>query len=319
VRSYCELHGIPVQSAAEERGSFWRFRETQALVDALRGSERKLLDAGVLRDWLKTRPTGQHWDALRGAVEEYALETGEQELPVGHFFEWLAEWCRDVRIRQTGLLLLSAHRAKGLEFDHVAVLDGNWNGSSGREDPDAPRRLYYVAMTRARQSLMLARMAGRSRLLDELPSHPSLINRISGAPEEIPVEMYRRHMRLSLANVDLSFAGRYGNGHAVHRALQRLSVGDALELCEREGKWELVDANTRPVCRLAKAFSPPQGMRCVDAKVAAVAVRFEEDSEPEYREHLRCAKWEVILPELVFEPLIPEGTARADAGLRELA
>jgi ATP-dependent DNA helicase RecQ len=302
VRSYCELHGIPVQSAAEERGSFWRFRETQALVDALRGSDRKLLDAGILRRWLKTRPAGPHWDALRGAVEEYGLETGEQELPVGHFFEWLAEWCRDVRIKQTGLLLLSAHRAKGLEFDHVAVLDGNWNGSSGREDPDAPRRLYYVAMTRARQSLLLARMTGRNRLLDELPSHPSLLNRSSSAPEEIPVEMYRRHMRLSLSEVDLSFAGRYGTGHAVHQAHQRLSVGDPLELCERDGRWELLDTKGQPVCRLAKAFSPPQDMRCVDAKVAAVAVRFEEDSEPEYREYLRCSRWEVVVPELVFEP-----------------
>jgi ATP-dependent DNA helicase RecQ len=302
VRSYCELHGIPVQSAAEERGSFWRFRETQALVDELRGSDRKLLDAGVVRLWLKTRPSGPHWDALRGAVEEYGLETGEQELPVGHFFEWLAEWCRDVRIKQTGLLLLSAHRAKGLEFDHVAVLDGNWSGSSGREDPDAPRRLYYVAMTRARLSVLLARMTGRNRLLDELPSHPSLLNRSSNAPDEIPAELHRRHMRLPLANVDLSFAGRYANGHAVHRALQRLSVGDSLELYERDGRWELLDTKGQAVCRLAKAFSPPQDMRCVEAKIAAVAVRFDEDSEPEYREYLRCSRWEVVVPELVFEP-----------------
>ena len=38
------------------------------------------------------------------------------------FIEWLAEWGRDLRRRQRGLLLLTAHRAKGLEFDHVVVL-----------------------------------------------------------------------------------------------------------------------------------------------------------------------------------------------------
>ena len=70
------------------------------------------------------------------------------------FIEWLAEWSRDARGRQQGLLLSSAHRAKGLEFDHVALLDGGWDKLGAREDPDAPRRLFYVAMTRARRTLI---------------------------------------------------------------------------------------------------------------------------------------------------------------------
>ena len=70
-----------------------------------------------------------------------------------HFIEWLAEWGRDIRRRQRGLLLMTAHRAKGLEFDHVVVLDGGWNRVGDGEDPDEARRLYYVAMTRARQTL----------------------------------------------------------------------------------------------------------------------------------------------------------------------
>ena len=65
-----------------------------------------------------------------------------------------------MRRRQRGLLLLTAHRAKGLEFDHVIVLDGGWDRPGDGEDADAPRRLYYVAMTRARQTLALARFPG---------------------------------------------------------------------------------------------------------------------------------------------------------------
>jgi ATP-dependent DNA helicase RecQ len=100
--------------------------------------------------------------------------------------------------------------------------------------------------------------------------------------------------------VDLSFAGRYGNGHAVHLAAQRLSVGDSLELCERYGKRELLDVSGYPVGRLAKGFAISQDMRCVDGKVAAVTVWFAVDSDPELREYLRCPRWEMILPELVF-------------------
>ena len=46
------------------------------------------------------------------------------------------------------MVLMIAHRAKGLEFDHVLILDsGGWLGE-GRW-----RRLIYVGMTRARKSL----------------------------------------------------------------------------------------------------------------------------------------------------------------------
>src|SRR5690606_12834914 len=120
IRSYCELHGIPVQSAAEDSGTAWRLRETQALVSYLREDRRKLIDAASISAWLGQQPGGINWSLLRDAMEEYALETGEAEHPVDHCVEWLAEWARDSRRKQTGLLLLSAHRAKGLQFDNVA-------------------------------------------------------------------------------------------------------------------------------------------------------------------------------------------------------
>lgn len=40
--------------------------------------------------------------------------------------EWFAEWSGDTRGNQRGLLLLTAHRAKGLEFNNVVILDGGW-------------------------------------------------------------------------------------------------------------------------------------------------------------------------------------------------
>jgi superfamily I DNA/RNA helicase len=69
--------------------------------------------------------------------------------------EWFAEWARETWGEQTGLKLLTAHRAKGLEFDDVIILDGGWERPSRNEDQDAPRRLFYVAMTRARRNLIV--------------------------------------------------------------------------------------------------------------------------------------------------------------------
>lgn len=302
LRSYCELHGIPVQMADEEALYFWWLREAQALVEWLHASKIKLLKAGTLKKWLDGKGPGCWWRLLREAVDEYALETGGAELPNGHFTEWLAEWGREVRRRQTGLLLLTAHRAKGLEFDHVAVLDGGWDRVGRNEDPDAPRRLYYVAMTRARKSLTLARFDERHSLLDALPETPDILHR---APVRLPQptpDLARRYQRLALRDVDLGFAGRHALTSSVHEAIAALSAGDPLRLRPALKRWELADTRGRTVGRLARAYAPPASMRCITAQVAAIIIRQREDTEPEYRDSVRCERWEVVMPELVFEP-----------------
>ena len=177
VRAFCELHGIPSQMGNEEIPNFWRLRETRAFVDWLHTKKPRLIDGTALQGWLKTKPSNPWYDLLRQAFEEHALETGAREMPVDHFIEWLAEWGREIRRRQHGLLLLTGHRAKGLEFDHVAVLDGGWNRTGKNEDPDEPRRLYYVAMTRARRTLTLARFPGHHPLQDALRGNPSVVYR----------------------------------------------------------------------------------------------------------------------------------------------
>ncbi len=56
------------------------------------------------------------------------------------------------------------------------------------------------------------------------------------------------------------------------------------------------------VGRLAQAFEPPPGTRCKSATVFAVVDWSREASEPQYRDHAKCDAWEVVVPELVFEP-----------------
>jgi hypothetical protein len=40
--------------------------------------------------------------------------------------------------------------------------------------------------------------------------------------------------------------------------------------------------------------------------VTAVLVRGRDEGDPEYRDLAQCERWEVIVPELVFEPADPE-------------
>ena len=303
VRAFCEAHDVPVQLANEDIPNCWRLRETRAFVTWLRGRETRIVDGASLRGWAGATPSDRWHDLLRQAVEEHALETGGGETPVDHFIEWLAEWGRDIRRRQRGLLLLTAHRAKGLEFDHVAVLDGGWDRVGRDEDPDAPRRLYYVAMTRAGQTLTLARLDSSRSICRELADHPAAIRREAAELPPCPEAVKYRHVRPTLEEVDLGFAGRRRAGDPIHGAITALSIGDPLDVrIGKDGRWTLLDRAGRVVGRLAVSFRPPSGSRCRQAEVFAVVGWSREGSAPKYRDALKCDAWEVVVPELVFEP-----------------
>ncbi len=304
LRALCETRGIPAQMANEEIPGFWRLRETRAFVQWLRGRATGVVDGASLRRWAAARPSDPWHDLLRQAVEEHALEAGCGEIPAAHFIEWLAEWGREIRRRQRGLMLLTAHRAKGLEFDHVTVLDGSWERAGSGEDLDAPRRLYYVAMTRARKTLTLAGLDGSRGLHAELADGPGVIRRKAAELPPRPEAAKRRHVRLTLKDVDLGFTGRCPPSDPVHAAVAALSIGDPLEIQpEKDGRWNLLDRSGRRVGRLARSFKPPSGQRCLSAEVFAVVGRSREAAEPEFRGFIKCDDWEVVLPELLFEPV----------------
>ncbi|MGB5234381.1 MAG: 3'-5' exonuclease, partial [Candidatus Macondimonas sp.] len=303
LRSFCDHHGIPVQMADENRVPFWSLRETQALLDWLRADGRTLVDTQSVLDWLSRQPANPWWALLIEAVQAHGLETEGAELPTQHLIGWLADWGRDIRRRQTGLLLVTAHGAKGLEFDHVAVLDGGWEKTGVNEDTDAARRLYYVAMTRARQTLTLARLDGKPhRFLDHLPEEIALRREPVLLPAPTP-ELAQRHEQLTLKDVDLGHAGRLLPDDAIHAALAALQPGAALSVDIQDGRMRLMDCQGRVVGRLAQGYRPPSGMDCRGARVAAVLVRRAQDSDEGYRKYLQCPRWEVVIPELIFVPL----------------
>ena len=304
VRAFCEAEGIQAQRGDEEIPGFWHLRETQALVGWLRERDPRIVDASSLREWMGRQPPGPWNDLLRQAIQEHELEAGGSEVATDSLLEWLAEWGRDCRRRQHGLLLLTAHRAKGLEFDHVAVLDGGWNTVGRNEDADAPRRLYYVAMTRARKTLTLARFHDApNSLLDALQGVASVFRR---APVSLPTATsahHYLHRTLGLRNVFLSFGGWQHRGHRVHRSIAALAPGDPLRLRVTDaGHRELLDQSGTSVARLANDFRFPAGMRLRSAEVRAIVGWSRELSEPKYRDRARCESWEVVVPRLVFEP-----------------
>ena len=83
VRSLCELEGIPVQMANEEFTGVWHLRETQALVNWLRGRESRLVTSANLEDWIAQQPSGIWNELLLEAIAEFALETSRHGITGG--------------------------------------------------------------------------------------------------------------------------------------------------------------------------------------------------------------------------------------------
>ena len=153
------------------------------------------------------------------------------------------------------------------------------------------------------QTLTLVRFQRPHSLQAALRGSPSVVYR---DPVELPPvskALEYRHIRASLEQVDLGFAGRQHSQHGVHRAIAALSPGDALEIRVAErGSWELLDRAGMVVGRLSRSFKPPAGMRCRVGTVLAIVEWGRKASDPLYQDRVKSDSWEVVVPELVFEP-----------------
>ena len=307
-----------MQSAREELSSFWRARETQRFLRTLESSDTTTLETQQIRRY-RADLTGDQWaDLLAQALEELLLEEGDAAvLPIPYVRNWLGEWSKEIRRKQQGLLLTSAHRAKGLEFDHVVILDGRWAATSDAEDSGTPRRLHYVSMTRARETLSLLQLKDTDsmdfrdkpltanhhqragELLQPLQNIPSVLERHVPCSDISDRRLDVRIMECTMQDVVLSFAGWRAMRSDAHRAIAALAPGDPLSLLHEDGQWKVFDHDGRQVGRMAHKWALPNGMSIVQVTVQGIFTRWAKDDEDEQRRQmLRSETWEVVVPQL---------------------
>ena len=301
VRAACELAGIPCRFTGRRQKGLapWRWREVWHFVEAVKARRGELLPAAELRalaaSLRKSDPATPGHALVEALIDDAYADAGDFSRPgeavLEDAFEFLADVGRD---SGTGLALTTAHGAKGLEFDHVVVLDGGWETSVLAE-----RRLYYVAMTRARQTLTLCRL-GPNGFADELANQPAVLARASALATRLPDGLDRRYELLGVKDVDLGFAAR-SRSDAVREALAKLHAGDALTVVAEAGRWLFKTAAGKIVGRSARAYTLPAG-RIVCARVAAIGVWRREDGDDGWRDRAVVDRWEFVLPEVVLEP-----------------
>ena len=298
VRDFAESLGIPVEWAGEQLPGLWRMREMQAFVGEIRADLTRMFSMSELTNVLNGLPQSRWTNRIGEGLGLLARDVQTRALPATDIIEWFAEWARDSWGEQRGLKLLTAHRAKGLEFDDVVILDGGWERPSRNEDQDAPRRLFYVAMTRARRSLAV--MSNDNH--EYLPTGASsiLTRHVEADINAFPGPR-RKYVSADARMVDLSFAGRQRPGHPALNAIAEAQIGDPVTLTLENQRWFLRDARGRILGRMAKSFSPPPGTNFARGEIAAILRWRKEDADEAFHYTLKRDAWENVLPELVFE------------------
>ena len=97
-------------------------------------------------------------------IEERAKAFKTMEEWFSHIKEYTEELCRQEQYREpnpNAITLMTMHGAKGLEFDAVFIIGANedivpYKKAETNEEMEEERRLFYVAMTRAKKRLVIS-------------------------------------------------------------------------------------------------------------------------------------------------------------------
>jgi ATP-dependent DNA helicase RecQ len=306
VRTVLVRHGIPVSFMlpADKQPPLSRIRENADLLSALKQSPEPLSKAsdwlGYLDDAYGNEPGNIWLTQLKNLLQGWRDETDNGDVPnqqtLEFLYEVLAEQRRERCLGQ-GVFLSTVHSVKGMEFAHLAIIDGGWTAPAIEEH----RRLFYVAMTRAKETLFLMRRQDqRNPFLAEISGDHLLTRTIN--PPPLDESTGKQYAILGMKDIDLSYAGSFDASQSIHQHLARMNTGSRLSLERNNGKVLLKD-DDRIVALLSK-----QGAQfwsdIIDAvesvTVLAMIRRFRNDSEEAYQSRCKVEQWELPLVEVVL-------------------
>jgi ATP-dependent DNA helicase RecQ len=313
VRALLEQEKIPFSLNWGRANGFprlTRIRENALLLEELRQARQEVRTADSLLSFVPddiTADTVWHTN-LRRLTGEWKEETGEVPMPVSliedYFYEALSDQSRSKNL-SNGIFLSTVHSIKGLEFDHVFLLGDGWQKKQGPE-MEEERRLYYVGMSRARETLHLFNTAEYPNPhAVELTGDFMSCKKVHPAKKALSTNIhYTQYTFLGMEDLYLDFAGRKNIQHPTRKALQKLQAGDRLRLERRNDHIELINPEGVSVARLSKtARNKWEGKAgsIREVRVVAMVRRYKEDiNDKSFSTSCHGDIWEVPVVDLCW-------------------
>lgn len=309
LRALCDIDGVRhevlTREGARAQLSLMQSREGWRTADLLRTRRLSLVNIAAIRrwasNWARREPNNPYWEDVGAAIAEFADAAAATRVPATEVLDALYDAATEARRsgQPNALKLMTAHGAKGLEFQHVIIMDcADWRWSGEDE-----RRLLYVAMTRARETLTVMRAeGGRNPYLVDLGTVEGVVDALPSTRPEHRSDIDRRHLTLGPADVDIGFAGRIGSTDRVHARIADLVPGDAVILDER-----LIKTPDRHTVGKLAYKTEVKAVGCLAGTVAGILVRTRGQTPPEFAPQLKTDRWESVLVELVVQGTVSSG------------
>jgi hypothetical protein len=291
-------------------------KEVHQWLEYLKNNSGKLLSGEAAFKQLRKRlgkdflelPVGR---ILEQVGAEFYGETGQNEVLcediLDFFYDALFEYKRR-GIVGSGVILTTAHKVKGLEFDNVIILDGQWSdGCRTIDQLEEARRLDYVAVTRAKKSLILFSLQSFSnRFIGEIPD--ALVQRSEARVTiEDPALLDNHYAIINLDELYISYAAFFGATSPQTRALQKAQIGDLVQFeseASKDGSTThvfLTDEKGIKLGRLSKQGAAkwlPRLEQIKEVRIGCIHTGLKEDNQGD--DSRTKASWLIPIVEVLW-------------------
>jgi len=307
IRRHCAEDGFPVRWTIdrEKAPPLMRVREIDAFLRELKAMRTGSCTAAELATRL--RGDGEWRTLLRRFLDAWRDEVGEGEVAVQDTLEFFYEALAEERLEAglgTGVRLSTVHGAKGTEFRHVLIPGGGWRSAQDDRQMEEERRVFYVAMTRAKNTLVCFQRADAPHPHLELIENGDIdVQTFEAAPEQRASMAPASYAMLGMKDVYLDYAGSKPPSHAIHRHLAALQENTPLSAAAHGDRVLLKDPDGHTVAHLSARATREWRNRLnqiESIRVVAMVRRTREDSQEEYRDRCQSDHWEVPLAELEY-------------------
>jgi ATP-dependent DNA helicase RecQ len=309
VRGMLEAAGYPFRQTLEQGLPVSRIREFRRTLEWLESKHGETCRAGdLLRGVIELRedgPSNMWWRQIEDLLIAYGEESGDSDLPaswaVDRLYEFTAELRRD-RVVGQGIFLGTIHGAKGMEFPHVFILDGGWRKPRNWNRGEEERRVMYVGMTRAGETLCLLKIPPRANpFLNEIRgdfviSLQPKEHLESGAPVDLQYDL------LGLDQIYLDYGGTFPDDHPIHHHLAQLTVGSQVTFRETRTRIKVLDSKNICIAQLSEKGAQRWRGRLdsiSEIRVVAMLERGREDPEGGFLNRIKAQRWELPVLEVV--------------------
>jgi len=312
IRCLLEEHKIPVSYSLnkDDTPPPHRIREIRDFLAFLQDRQKMSLKISQLKQEYEEsyQPIAENvWGGmLKDILENLRKESGDSSMAIGEIIDYLYDNLAEIRKEQiygNGVFLSTMHGAKGMEFNHVFIPDGGWQATSSSLDIEDERRLFYVAMTRAMETLtVLSVDKSTNPHLPLLELSNCKVSEFQSQNAGTNDYTNRRFQILGLKDLYLGFPGTFSQQAKIHDYLAALNPGDPVVMTSENGGINIRNSEGKVISKLSKTAVPNWETilsKIEWTRILAMVRRLKTDETPEYQPAAKSEEWELPIIEVL--------------------